>query len=191
MIDKNGFKPNLFLRGSYIWDDARGWKVATGVFQAWREVLMEKHVITGNRKAVRSYWRSEKLKHFVVSLSLTCRSPLGDDGGGQGCGDPTKQSHGVEGPRVGGLHLCLEPRERPARLRVSIYFSDGRSLPKLLNGFSPEKADHGSIPNWTWFSVFFISTFLFSIAWSFHAVEFSLQQVLNIMFIYCRQIPLH
>lgn len=47
------------------------------------------------------------------------RQPRRPDGSRRRCGDPSEQGHGVEGPRVRGLHLCLEPSQWSAGIRVS------------------------------------------------------------------------
>lgn len=47
------------------------------------------------------------------------RQSFRPDGGGRRCRNPSEQGHGPERPRVRGLHLCLEPSERPVSVRVS------------------------------------------------------------------------
>ncbi len=48
------------------------------------------------------------------------RPPLRHDGDGQGSGAASQSSHGAAGPRVWGLHLCLEPCQWSAGIWVSI-----------------------------------------------------------------------
>lgn len=56
--------------------------------------------------------------YMVYSIPSPSRPPCRHDGGGRGRWDSPEQGHGAARPRVRGVHLCLEPRQWPARLRV-------------------------------------------------------------------------
>lgn len=104
-------------------------KVLSGILKCnlyeWTITIINHYYFTYHSLTMVTYWRPDGslilacLLDILSFTHLTLRQPRRPDGGGRRRGDSSEQGHGLEGPRVRGLYLCLEPSQRPAGIGVS------------------------------------------------------------------------